>query len=303
MKNIFNILFIITLNINAQTRDKDLVIMQKSCECISLIDENIIFSKNHFYKEIKKCIDTEIQQYQSIGDKQTEVNFTNNNTGNELENANYIKYYGTIENLLLLNCKDLRIRISATEIGMEKTLPSENPKALEYFYIGVRDMMSENWKKAIKFNKKAIKEDPNFIFAWDNLGLSYRKLNKLDDALMAYEKSLSINPYGSMSLQNIAVVYIHLNKYQKALEAYDKFGMLYPDDVEVIYGKANLYIRHIQNYALGLDLACKAYQMYDVVHSPYRSDALNLIQIARKKMKENKQEDLYISILRNNNFE
>jgi cytochrome c-type biogenesis protein CcmH/NrfG len=39
--------------------------------------------------------------------------------------------------------------------------------------------------------KKAV-QDPEFAFAWDNLGISYRRLNNYDKAIDAYSKSIAI---------------------------------------------------------------------------------------------------------------
>jgi cytochrome c-type biogenesis protein CcmH/NrfG len=37
-------------------------------------------------------------------------------------------------------------------------------------------------------------QDPEFAFAWDNLGISYRRLNNYDKAIDAYSKSIAIDP-------------------------------------------------------------------------------------------------------------
>jgi tetratricopeptide (TPR) repeat protein len=59
-------------------------------------------------------------------------------------------------------------------------------------------------------------EDPEFAFAWDNLGISQRRLNNYDKAIFAYSKSLAIDPK-LMPLQNIAVAYVHKKNLIKRL--------------------------------------------------------------------------------------
>ena len=50
----------------------------------------------------------------------------------------------------------------------------------------------------MKAYEKALEIDPVFAFAWDNLGLTYRRLEKYDLALDAYRKSLELVPNGFM---------------------------------------------------------------------------------------------------------
>jgi tetratricopeptide (TPR) repeat protein len=52
-----------------------------------------------------------------------------------------------------------------------------------------------------------VKIDPNFAYAYDNMGICYRRLEEYDKAIEAYEKSLKIDPYGTMPLQNLGIVY------------------------------------------------------------------------------------------------
>jgi cytochrome c-type biogenesis protein CcmH/NrfG len=55
-------------------------------------------------------------------------------------------------------------------------------------------------------------QDPEFAFAWDNLGISYRRLNNYDKAIDAYSKSIAIDPKWINAATNIAVAYIHKKK-------------------------------------------------------------------------------------------
>lgn len=122
--------------------------------------------------------------------------------------------YYKLERYLMANCNSLKAKI-ATNDKVNKNSISQNEKALENYYLAIDESKKENYKGAIEYYKKAVKIDPNFAFAYDNMGICYRKLEKYDEAIEAYEKSLKIDPNGLMPLQNIAVVYSYKKNMQK----------------------------------------------------------------------------------------
>lgn len=285
----------------------------KACQCVNKIDENKLLSRVEFYDKIRECIDEQVMAYQ-LADKLKAIELPNTsipleekknidiNINTNPESQDYKTYYHRIESLLMDNCKNLKDRIAASEIGMESEIPSTNKKALHYYSEGIDYVKRENWAKAAESFKKTVKEDPSFTYAWDNLGVNLRRLNQFKEAIAAYESSLKIDPYGRMPLQNIAVVYIHQQEYQKALAAYERYKMVYPDYVETYYGLANLYINHTDDLEKGLDNACIAFQKYTESKSPYRSDAEKLIGIAFNKLKAKGEENKFYEILEKNNI-
>ena len=306
-------LFLLPSLIFAQNEQLGKELADNACKCVNKIDENKLLSRVEFYDKIKGCIDEQVLAYQ-LADKLKAIKLPKISTASDEkknidinvntnpESQDYKTYYHRIESLLMDNCKNLKDRIAASEIGMESELPSKNKKALQYYSEGIDYVKKENWAKAAESFKKTVKEDPSFTYAWDNLGVNLRRLNKFSEAIAAYETSLEIDPYGRMPLQNIAVVYIHQQEYKKALAAYERYKMVYPDYVETYYGLANLYINHIDDLEKGLDNACIAFQKYSESKSPYRSDAEKLIGMAFQKLKANGKEDKFYEILEKNNI-
>lgn len=150
--------------------------------------------------------------------------------------------------------------------------------------------------------EKAVKEDSEFAFAWDNLGVNYRRLKNYDKAIECYKKSLEIDPKGLMPLQNMALVYQYKKEYNKAIESYGKLAELDKNNPEVFYGIGNVYIVNLQDYEKGLDYMCKAYNLYVYLKSPYRSDAEKLISFVFVEMKKQGKEEKFNQILKNNNI-
>ena len=297
----------------AQNEQLGKELADNACKCVNKIDENKLLSRVEFYDKIKGCIDEQVLAYQ-LADKLKAIELPKISTASDEkknidinvntnpESQDYKTYYHRIESLLMDNCKNLKNRIAASEIGTESEIPSKNKKALQYYSEGIDYVKKENWAKAAESFKKTVKEDPSFTYAWDNLGVNLRRLNKFSEAIVAYETSLEIDPYGRMPLQNIAVVYIHQQEYKKALAAYERYKMVYPDYVETYYGLANLYINHTDDLEKGLDNACIAFQKYSESKSPYRSDAEKLIGMAFQKLKANGKEDKFYEILEKNNI-
>ena len=160
----------------------------------------------------------------------------------------------------------------------------------------------ENFEKAVQYFEKAVNEDPEFAFAWDNLGLNYRRLNKFDKAIVSYRKSLEIDPNGLMPLQNIAIVYQYKKEYLNAINAYEKLAQIDKNNPEIFYGIGNVYATNLNDYEKGLENMCKAYNMYIEQKSPYRTDAEKIINVIYTEMKKQGKEDKFNQILKANNI-
>ena len=162
-----------------------------------------------------------------------------------------------------------------------------NKEAMEQYNFGAELSDKGIYEDAIPFYKKAVEIDPLFAFAWDNLGVCYRKTNKIDKAIEAYKKSIAINPYGETPLQNIAIAYEMNNDFDKAIEAYQQYLEHYPDGVEGYYGLGRQMF-YKKDYENALDNMCKAYNLYVKMKSPYRVDAEKMINVLFTTMKEKK---------------
>ena len=58
--------------------------------------------------------------------------------------------------------------------------------------------------------------------AWYNKGVAIGKLNKSDEAIIAYDKAIEINPQNSDAWYDKAVTLDKLSKSDEAIKAYDK---------------------------------------------------------------------------------
>ncbi len=283
-----------------------------ACKCvdsISLSDK----TKTQIANEINKCIDEQTSAYQlgaklanienlkkdakeKDGKKEINISINMNKESDE-----YKHYYYEMERYMVENCKAVKAKMATNDRKSEKSY-SSNQEALDMYSKGLDEAKKENCKKAITYYEQALKIDPQFAFAWDNMGICYRRLDNYDKALEAYQKSLEIDPKGLTPLQNIAVVYLYKKEYNKAIEAYERIAEIDKDNPEVYYGIGNIYANYLQEFEKGLYSMCKAYNLYVKQKSPYRADAEKIINIIYGEMKKQGKEARFSEILKENNI-
>lgn len=163
---------------------------------------------------------------------------------------------------------------------------------------------------AAEYYLKAIKIEPKFVQAIDNLGKVYRILEKYDLAEKYYKKSIEIFPNGSTAHQNLAVVYERQKKYKEELEEYKKVIKINSQDPEGYFGLAQAYFYNNNEIDLALKNALKALELYKKNPPNYIGDGYQLvgliyyysgdeinakkyIQIAKEKHIENDLENAF----------
>ena len=294
----------------------------EACKCIGSIN-TINKSKEEISKQISDCIDKQVVTYE-MGDKlfgnldinkeiekalkgdtlkkknkkptSTEININTNQDSKE-----YKEYYYKLERFMMDSCSSMKYVMAANDKVHDNSV-SDNPKAMELYSQGIKDMQQENYQKATIDFEAALKIDPSFAFAWDNLGLSYRHLENYDKAIQAYNSSLKIDPNGVTPLQNIAVAYEFKKQYDKSIEAYERLAKIDKGNPETFYGIGRVYAVYLQDYENGLQNLCKAYNLYIEQKSPYRTDAESMISMVYKEMKKVGKEKRFNEILKENHI-
>lgn len=286
---------------------------EKSCTCVDSIH---VYNKTRekVAEEVNKCIENETVSYQTMAKlfgltstldekalqegtkKEINIEINANSNSNEFK-----KYYYEIERYMMNHCASLKTKIAANDLTNRYSM-SNDREALQYYSKGQDEFKLEHFEKAIELFEKAVKIDPNFAFAWDNIGICYRKLNNYDKAISAYKESLEIDPVGMTPLQNIAIAYMFKHEYDKAIDAYQQIAAIDPSNPEVYYGIGNVYANALQDYEKGLDYMCKAYSLYVELKSPYRADAEKIINRIYGEMKKARKEEAFNKILKVHNI-
>ncbi len=278
------------------------------CQCIDSIDV-IGRRRKAIDHDISVCIDNKAVSYQMMS-KLMAVNL--DGESKEKKNVNieivtgkdspeYKKYYYDMERYLMDNCPSMKKVAAMSEVRNEKSM-SQNEKALDLYNRALTETKNGDYKASISLYEKAVKIDPEFAFAYDNMGICYRRLNDFDKAIECYQKSLRIDPNGRMPLQNMAVAYQYKQEYRKAVEIYEQLAELDVNDPEIFYGIGQIQAINLQDYEKGLDNLCKAYNLYVERKSPYRTDAEKLINTIFAQMKQDGKEKQFNEILTKNNI-
>jgi tetratricopeptide (TPR) repeat protein len=273
-----------------------------ACNCIDSVNKS---EKNKEKKlaAFSKCIDEQAQAYQ-LAEK---ILGTMKGTSNKIElNINessdeHKHYYYKIERWLRDSCATLNRIINSNDEARDKSF-STNQEAMKAYYKGVEFLKQENYDGAIPYFEQAVKLDSEFAFAWDNLGISYRKTNKLELAEAAYKASLKADPGGKTALQNLAVVYQYQKKYDEAIVAFKEILKYSDEDPETYYGIGLVYYNNKEDMEEALKNMCKAYNIYVSQKSAFRSDAEKVINLIYARMKKDKKEDVFNRILKENNI-
>jgi tetratricopeptide (TPR) repeat protein len=280
------------------------------CPCIDSINLQEK-SRPEVLQAIKKCIADNLVSYQLLkqiedirlakerADTARRYNISIDTNKSSQDN---IALYRELEEALMDNCPSLKKAVATNDVVTDKSF-SNNEKAMEFYRDGLKATEKEDWKKAIKAYEKAVETDSNFVFAWDNLGISYRKAGEYQKAANAYKRSLELEPRGTNALQNLAIVYQYLQEYDKAVFAFERLAAVDKDNPESYYGMGLVQSMMQQKYEAGLNNLCKAYNMYTKTNSPYRADAQKAIQTVYQLMKKDGKEELFMKVLKDNGIE
>jgi len=245
--------------------EKLLAVANDACECISQIDVSSDAKNDNISDCISKSLETVKGEKGDATNVKDDIN------------------YKMVETYLVQHCKPLK-ELAFTENKKFKYASSDNVLAQLAYDDGMEYINEGDTKNAIEKFSKAVQIDPNFAFAWDNLGISYRKNKQYENAIAAYLKSLEIYPEGRLPLLNIAITYNLNQQYTEAVTYYEKFIDIFSDDPEGYYGLGLILYTQDQEEA-GLDNLIRAYTIYTSQNSPYRADAAKKIGYMYKDLK------------------
>ncbi len=110
--------------------------------------------------------------------------------------------------------------------GHDAPVPSDqatqiNPAAKTYFTQGEDLAKKKSWEGAIQAYSQAVRLDPKFAEAWNNMGYCYRKVKQFDKALDAYKHALALKPDFTYAHEYMARTYVALGNKDAAMREYD----------------------------------------------------------------------------------
>jgi tetratricopeptide (TPR) repeat protein len=79
----------------------------------------------------------------------------------------------------------------------------------------------KKWDEAIVLYNKAVKENPNYAYAFVSRGIAYMSQGNLDKAISNYSEAISVYPQFTEAYQNRGVLYEYRGQFNKAIVDFD----------------------------------------------------------------------------------
>lgn len=236
-------------------------VLENSCSCIQEISTALpIQEKNDL---IKSCIQKSI-----ASSKASEVF--------DIESEEvYAGFYEDVSKNLFELCPAVE-QVILSDSQEKINAYSSNDKAMAFYEEGQTAIANKDYKLAVKKFKKAVREDARFVYAWDNLGISYRYLDNYDKAIESYKKSIAVDSLNRTSLMNIAVAYNYKKDFKNSEMWYTNFKDIYPSDPEGHYG-LSLALMNQNKLESALYSIIEAFNLYKQQGSPYIADAEKVV--------------------------
>ena len=84
----------------------------------------------------------------------------------------------------------------------ESVEKGDRGKSKEQVQFGINVAQNNLWHEALYRWQQAVKLDPSYAAAWNNLAIAYEHDGKFEDAKKAYEQALTLDPKNLMIRQN-----------------------------------------------------------------------------------------------------
>jgi tetratricopeptide (TPR) repeat protein len=126
-----------------------------------------------------------------------------------------------------------------------------------------------------------LKENPDNVQAWVELGNAFFDINRFVDAINAYEKSLSIQADNPHVLTDLGVMYRRNNEPEKALTAFNKAITVQSDFETAWFNKGIVYMHDLND----LPKAIEAWEQLVKVNPTARTSGGQLVSEMVEKLK------------------
>jgi len=109
---------------------------------------------------------------------------------------------------------------SNQEFSALKEAPSQvSRKALRAFEQAAKESANGAPAKAVVLLQRAIREQPDYFEAHNDLGVQYQKLQHWDQAIQSYTRAIELRPTSAKVRINVAAVFLEQGQIQSALDS------------------------------------------------------------------------------------
>ncbi len=117
----------------------------------------------------------------------------------------------------------------------------ETPRHVQYYNDGVKAQKEGDYERAVKLYERALKVEPNFPDALNNMGFSLRSIGKqyMDQAMQAYDKALKLKGNHPQALEYQGELYLWRGDVLKAYTNYQRLDGMGSREAEELRQRIN----------------------------------------------------------------
>ena len=139
----------------------------------------------------------------------------------------------------------------------------------ETFTLAVQNHKKNNLMAAEKLYNEILKKNPNYVGAYNNLGILYNQYGNNQKAAHYYKKAIQINPNHFDAHNNLGILYNQYGNFKKAVHCYEKAIQINHNHVDAHNNLGNIF-KKIGKNQKAIDYYEKAIQI-----NPNHIDANN----------------------------
>jgi Tfp pilus assembly protein PilF len=129
--------------------------------------------------------------------------------------------------------------------AVDKTTPEKTAKSLTPEVRGDIYMARKMYREAVETYQQGPADSP--ILA-NKIGIAYHQLLDLDSAMKQYERAIKLNPKYAEAINNLGTIYYAHKSYRRAVNQYRKALTLVPDSASFLSNLGTAYFAR-KNYA------------------------------------------------------
>ncbi len=168
---------------------------------------------------------------------------------------------------------------------------SKESRTQQFLLKGNLASKERNWEQASYYYAEAIRIEPCFADAWNNLGTVYFAQKNYDKAMEKYEKAVACRPQFVNALLNRAYTGYELKQYYKTISDLEKVIALKPD-TSITYFTLGLAYTKLREFKKALSAFDKASQLASTDKKQRQELAVNhaIVQYYLRKFDASKAE-------------
>jgi tetratricopeptide (TPR) repeat protein len=112
-------------------------------------------------------------------------------------------------------------------------------KERNWYWLAAANLLDQNREEAMEAYNMALKNNPQFVMAWNARANLKKEINDFEGALKDYNQALELNPQYAKAYYNRGVLNAAMKEYDKAIEDYEKSIKFGYGQSAVYYNRAN----------------------------------------------------------------